>query len=90
MKTRKDVALEDRWNVEALYPNIESWQADFKNCKCSDSTPFWPELHKLQGTLNQSPENVKKVLDLSIEIERNISKLYTYAHLRHDEDIGSR
>ena len=27
-KSRSEVALKDRWNVEALYPNLEKWQAE--------------------------------------------------------------
>jgi oligoendopeptidase F len=88
MKTRQEVSLEDRWNVEALYANQEVWEktihhliADFKQ------TPYWPALQAIQGTFEKGPEKVREGLDLMMSIDRQLTKLYTYAHLRHDEDI---
>ena len=88
MKTREEVLLEDRWNVEALYPSQEAWEMSFKAfVNHSKQTPHWPELLALQGTLHQGPEKGQEVLSLMMKIDRELSKLYTYAHLRHDEDI---
>ncbi len=88
MKTREEVLVEDRWNVETLYPSQEAWDISLKAfVNQSQQTPHWPELQALQGTLHQGPEKVKEVLNLMIKIDRELSKLYTYAHLRHDEDI---
>ncbi len=32
---------------------------------------------------------LKELIELCLSIERGLSKLYTYAHLRHDEDVAS-
>lgn len=88
MKTRNEVPLEDRWNIEALYPNQEAWQIAFKAfIPNPQQSPLWPILYSCQGTLAQGPEKVKDVIDQTIKIDRELTKLYTYAHLRHDEDI---
>lgn len=86
-KARKEIAKQDRWNIEALYANLDAWREDFNTIAASQS-PRWPHLAKLQGTLEQNPGQVKKALDQLYEIDRHLSKLYTYAHLRHDEDIA--
>lgn len=89
MKSRKEVTSEDKWNVEALYSNPTHWEEELKKISPSlESASHWPDLQAYQGTLKQGPETVKKALDLMIKTERELSKLYTYAHLRHDEDIA--
>lgn len=89
MKTRNEVPLEDRWNVEALYPDQKAWIQAFKTFVPDlQQTPHWPALDVYQGTFEKGPEKVKEALDLMMDIDRELSKLYTYAHLRHDENIA--
>jgi oligoendopeptidase F len=88
VKTRNEVLSGDCWNVEALYPTQAEWQTAFNSfVKDQKQKPHWPELALLKGTLNQSAAKVKETLLIFFEIDRLLSKLYTYAHLRHDEDI---
>lgn len=87
-KSRAEVLTDDRWNVEALYTTKEAWEKDFASFISYQQTPYWPQLAVYQGQLHQGAEKVKGFLDLSMEIERKLSLLYTYAHLRHDEDIA--
>ncbi len=83
---RSQVALQDQWDVAALYPDIAAWQKEFAALVPSHS-PRWPELASFKGRLDESPETLKAALDRLFDISRKLSKLYTYAHLRHDEDI---
>lgn len=89
MKTRQEVPASDRWNVEALYRDLEDWKNGLKNLTPSIQTPFWPELTSYQGTLSMGSKRIKDFLLVLLKKERELSKLYTYAHLRHDEDIGN-
>lgn len=89
IKKRADAAKEDCWNVEALYPNTEAWEAALKSIVKKDASPFWPELAALKGHLSDSPESIKSALETIFSLSRNLSALYTYAHLRHDEDIAN-
>lgn len=89
MIPRKDVPIEDRWHVDALYSSLDAWQSAYQQIAPPQETlPNWPELHALQGTLSQGPEHMLKALESLFRIDRELSKLYTYAHLRHDEDIA--
>lgn len=88
MKTRNEVDLEDRWNVEALYPSQQAWEEALKTfIPNPQQNPLSPALQAYQGTFANGAQKVKEALELSMQIDRELSKLYTYAHLRHDEDI---
>lgn len=84
---RDQVALADTWNVEACYPSLDEWKKDFTKAQ-REGSPRWPELAAFKGRLKEGAETVLKLLETYLRLERHLSKLYTYAHLRHDEDVG--
>lgn len=86
-RERNEVKQEDRWNVEALYPSYEAWQQDLAVQQRPNQTPRWPEISSFQHQLGQGAETCKTFFDNLFLLERALSKLYTYAHLRHDEDV---
>lgn len=86
---RNQVPVEDRWNVEALYSSFEEWEKDLQACGKEGGGLRWPELARFKGKLNASPQELKALLELSFNISRKLSKLYTYAHLKHDEDVAA-
>lgn len=87
MKLRQEVKKEDRWNVEAIYPDLETWKADLETIKVN-GTLDTSRILKHKGRLGESPEVVKLVMDESMNLDRKISNLYTWIHLKHDEDIS--
>ncbi len=84
---RQDVLEQDRWNLSALYPSLADWQKEFDSIVHKETPPFFDELASYKGKLGTSPETLVKALDLFFETERKLRKLYTYAHLLHDEEI---
>lgn len=88
VKERHEVALEDRWNVEDLYPNLDNWDKEFTKLEKNSTKPKWPEIQSFKDHLGDNPETLKNALETVMGIERELSKLYTYAHLRHDENIA--
>jgi oligoendopeptidase F len=87
-KERSAILPQYHWNVEALYPSWEAWKQDLDKWGREEASPHWPEIASLRATWSQSPENLKQLLELCLEIDRQLTKLYTYAHLRHDEDVA--
>lgn len=75
------------WNVQALFPSLKEWNEELNGLVESKKPPFWPTLASYKGTLDSGDQKVKEALLLLFEIGRKIDKLYTYAHLRHDEEI---
>lgn len=84
---REQVLQTNCWNVEALYKNFSEWEKEFNARFAEKESPRWPELQQFRGKLSEGPHTVKKCLELLFKTQRIIEKLYTYAHLRHDEEI---
>lgn len=85
--TRTAINAKDTWNVASLFPSLKNWEASFEELIESKKPPFWPSLAKYKGRLKEGPEIVKEALSATFQVGRNLEKLYTYAHLRHDEEI---
>lgn len=85
-KTRDEISGADQWNLDSMYINLEEWEKEFETC-CSDVQPRWPELKSYQGRLHTDEKTLSSFLKKLISTERKLSKLFTYAHLRHDEEI---
>jgi oligoendopeptidase F len=85
---RAAIAKKYHWNVEALYPSWEAWEEDLDKWGREENEPHWSELIPFRKDWMQKPENLKALIELCCEIDRHLSKLYTYAHLRHDEDVA--
>ncbi len=86
---RSEIPAQDRWNVEAFYPTLEMWNKDFNRWKEQGPGTVWDEIKKLKGRLHEGPAVVLKLLGLYMDLDRNLTKLYVYSHLRHDEDVGN-
>ncbi len=86
-KERSEVVQEDRWNVEALYPNFDAWQKAYDKISREGKQPHWPEIAAFRGKLQDGPDTLKSALELVFSLDRELSKIYTYAHLRHDEEL---
>jgi oligoendopeptidase F len=84
---RETVKAQDKWNTEALYPTMKSWETHLNSLKDSPKAPFWPKIASFQGRLHEGPKVVKEALTEILKVDRELSKLCTYAHLKHDEDI---
>ncbi|MCX6988901.1 MAG: oligoendopeptidase F [Chlamydiae bacterium] len=88
VRDRNAIPAGDRWNVEALYDSWVDWEKDLEKWVRPLHTPHWPELEVYQGHLAE-PQKLKELMDKTFFIDRHLSKLYTYAHLRHDEDVSA-
>ena len=89
-KERKEVEIDDQWDVASLYPSLEAWKEDFSELtKDRTEKGCWPHLGSYQGKIGEDSGKLTSLLNDTLEIERRLYKLYTYAHLRHDEDVSN-
>lgn len=86
--TRSQVPSKDQWNVESLYPDVSHWLSDLKKVQGSGVAPRWPDLKQFKGKLAE-PKKLVAWFERTLELERSLDKLATYAHLRQDEDLGN-
>ncbi|NGX39354.1 MAG: Oligoendopeptidase F, plasmid [Chlamydiae bacterium] len=89
LKERSGVEREDKWDVEALYPSLAEWEKELVEVARPDQRPRWPELVAFKGRLGEGTVVFKEFLDKSFAIDRKLSNLYTYAHMRADEDVAN-
>lgn len=82
---RASVLLQDRWNVEDLFQDLAAWQKSYDDSHKKER-PHWPELLPFKGKLG-NPADLRKLIEIYLGIDRKLSTLYTYAHLRHDEEL---
>lgn len=88
VRERSEIPAEDRWNVEALYASWDAWEKDVETWARPRAKPHWPEMDAFKGKLSD-PKMVAALLEKTFLFDRHLSKLYTYAHLRHDEDVSA-
>lgn len=83
-KTREEIPLEYKWDLEAIFENIEKWEYDFKFV--DDSIPKFAD-YKL--TFKNSGEDLHKTLKLDEYLSNKLGKLYLYAFLSKDLDLNN-
>jgi oligoendopeptidase F len=71
-----------RWDVAALYPTPEAWEEDYARLPA-----LLGPLEALRGQLAKA-ETVRRFLELDSELDVLLDRLYTYAHLKADEDTA--
>ena len=71
------------WDLEALYSDIKAWESDFAQLK-SKAEKF----AAYKGRLAESPAVLKAAIEASDEFDRLAEKVYSYAHLRSDENTS--
>ena len=86
MTKRIDTKKENLWNVSDIYFSIEEWQIELDNITLKKKEPYWPEIEQYRSNLKSS---LRDAIETIFNLQRKIEKLYTYSHLRHDEDIAN-
>lgn len=86
---RSEISKSYLWNVESIYPSMKEWEQEFQERKGNEDLPRWPQLHTYRNRLQEDPNYIAQTLHIYFDMERALKKIYTYAHLRLDEDLGN-
>ena len=78
---RSEIASNDQWDLTPLFESDQAWETHF-----SETGGKLDGYQTFKGRLLESPEQLANGLDFHMEISRAIENLYTYAHLKNDED----
>ena len=81
---RKDIPQELTWDLTLIYANTAEWEKDF-----ADLDELQKNVNTFSGHLADSAVTVSDAIASMDALERKLEKLYTYAHLLHDEDTGN-
>lgn len=79
---RKDVKIEDTWDLTLLYKNDEEFEKDFKSME-----DFSKEVSKFKGNLSKSAKELRDILDSIMKASIVLEKLGSYAFLKQTEDL---
>ena len=80
IKQREEIALEDKWAIEDLYPSDEAWEADFETLKNAKET-----LSSYAGNLANA-KNLCDYLQTMETTDETIERLAHYCMRKADED----
>ncbi|MBU5595209.1 oligoendopeptidase F [Amphibacillus sp. MSJ-3] len=81
LQTRDQIAEERTWRLEDIFATDEAWEEERKE--------IVKELEKFadfKGKLANSADHLYQLLQLEDQVLERIGKLYTYAHMRYDQD----
>ena len=68
------------WNLEEVYKNEEEWNKDFSSFQC-----LVKNIVSFEGKLNNL-EAIEEYLAYEEKISKLISKLYSYSHMKFDQN----
>src|SRR5699024_5806324 len=78
---RSDIPDERKWKLEDIFSKDEEWEQEFKQLK-----EDFPQIEKYQGKIAESAQNLYEVLKTQDDLSMRLGQLFTYAHMRYDED----
>lgn len=81
LKSRSEVPVERTWRLEDIFASDEDWKKEH-----AQLTEDLPEIETYQGKLASSADTLYELLKLQDDLSSRLGKLYTYAHMRYDQD----
>lgn len=78
---RDEIDDKFKWFLSDIYPNIESWESDFKKVK-----ELSAQMPSFQGKLSQSSDTLLDCFKKSDELLSLNDKVYVYARMKRDEN----
>ena len=82
---RKDIPNDHKWDLSSLFDSDEDWEKGVAEVESrSDSYADY------KGRLKDSVKVFKAAIDFHLSLTRKIERIYTYAHLKSDEDKSNQ
>ncbi len=78
---RDEIPDENKWDLSPLYRNDAEWEDHFHHIEKEIE-----QYSHYRGTLGKSCDTFIAALHFDMKMSREIERLYTYAHLKSDED----
>jgi oligoendopeptidase F len=81
LPTRNAIPVEETWRLEDIFSSDEEWEKEFQSVKGQIA-----EVKKFQGKLGESADVLFDALSFQDQLLERIGKLYSYSHMRYDQD----
>ena len=82
---RDEIPDNDKWDVTPLFASAEEWEKLYAEIENSIH-----EYNNFEGKLHQSFSIFLQAIEFDLSISRSIDRLFTYAHLKSDEDTTNQ
>lgn len=82
--TREEVEEQLTWRLEDIFPSNDAWEQEFQ-----DVAKLAEKASAFQGTIANGANALLEVLTYRDELTGRLRKLYTYAHMRSDQDTAN-
>ncbi len=81
---REEVPENAKWRLEDIFETDEAWDKEYQAVE-----QLLPGVKKFQGKLGESAETLTEALRYQDELLERLGRLYTYAHMRYDQDTAN-
>ncbi|MDQ0207889.1 oligoendopeptidase F [Alkalicoccobacillus murimartini] len=81
---RHEVPVNDTWDLESIFKSDTEWE--------QSATTFKEQVSEIDGfrnKLSESAETLYLALSKQLELQEKLGQIFTYAHMRHDQDTGN-
>ncbi|WP_391120505.1 oligoendopeptidase F [Psychrobacillus sp. L3] len=82
--TREEVGQHLTWKLEDIFASNDVWENEFKEVSALSQ-----KAASFQGTIGNGADALLAVLTYRDELTGRLRKLYSYAHMRHDQDTAN-
>ena len=81
---RGELPVPMTWDLDPLYDSDAAWEGELEKVQ-----ELLEPLLALKGSLGSCGAALRAALEAEDELHRRVERLYTYAHLRNDQDLGN-
>ncbi|WP_433957619.1 oligoendopeptidase F [Cytobacillus horneckiae] len=81
LPARSEIPVEETWNLGDIFATDDDWNKEFDEVKA-----LLPGVQAFKGKLGESPDSLYDALQYQDQLLSRLVKLYTYAHMRYDQD----
>lgn len=82
---RKDIKSGDKWDLSPLFNDDSAWDSLYRSLEQRSGG-----YDGFNGRMSESLEQFRDTIEFDIAVSRDLERLYTYAHLRSDEEKSNQ
>lgn len=82
--TRQESDPKYHWDLTSLFESDQKFENHL-----AQITQDISQIENFKGTLAESADQLSQVIDLWMDLQRRVSNLYVYSHLKNDQDKGN-
>lgn len=81
IKTRDQVEETYTWDLTAMFADDAAWEQEL-----TELQEKLPKLAAVKGSLSESPEQLLGAIEVLLDTQRSLEKIYVYASMKNDQD----